>query len=78
MQAQAIPHRPRVELLSDHPIARDLDDVLISRRSIAYAHACNLRALLGMPRHLTATLLDLYHHAAADHDLAAAHSHPTL
>jgi hypothetical protein len=31
-----------------------------------------------MPRHLTATLLDLYHHAAADHDLAAAHSHPTL
>jgi hypothetical protein len=67
-----VPGAARLELLSDHPIARDLDDVLISRRSIAYAHARNLQALLGMPQQLTPGLLDRYHRAAADHDLAAA------
>jgi hypothetical protein len=63
-----IPGSARLELLSDHPIARDLDDVLISRRAIAYAHARSLQALLGMPKHLTPALLDRYRTAAETHD----------
>jgi hypothetical protein len=59
-----MPGSARLELLSDHPIASDLDDVLISRRSIAYAHARSLQALLGMPQHLTPALLHRYHTAA--------------
>lgn len=66
-----VPGAARLELLSDHPIARDLDDVLISRRSIAYGHARSLQALLGMPKHLTPGLLDRYRRAAEEHDLAA-------
>jgi hypothetical protein len=63
-----IPGTARLELLSDHPIARDLDDVLISRRAIAYAHARSLQALLGMPKHLTPDLLHRYRKAAETHD----------
>lgn len=64
-----VPGTARLELLSDHPIARDLGDVLIGRRSLVYGHARSLQALLGMPKHLTPALLDRYRHAAAEHDL---------
>jgi hypothetical protein len=67
-----VPGTARLELLSDHPIARDLDDVLISRRAIAYAHARSLQALLGMPKHLTPALLDRYRAAAETHDAGRA------
>jgi hypothetical protein len=70
-----VPGAARLTPLSDHPIARDLDDVLISRRSIAYAHARNLQALLGMPKHLTPALLDRYRAAAEARD--ARHALPT-
>jgi Acetoacetate decarboxylase (ADC) len=63
-----VPGTARLELLSDHPIARDVADVLISRRAIAYAHARSLQALLGMPKHLTPALLDRYRTAAETHD----------
>lgn len=63
-----VPGTARIELLSGHPIARDLDDVLISRRAIAYAHARSLQGLLGMPKHLTPALLDRYRTAADNHD----------
>ena len=62
------PGAARLELLSDHPIARDLGDVLIGRRSLAYLHARRLQALLGMPKHLTPALLDRYRQAADAHD----------
>jgi Acetoacetate decarboxylase (ADC) len=70
-----VPGTARLELLSDHTIARDLDDVLISRRAIAYAHARSLQALLGMPKHLTPVLLDRYRTAAENHD--ARHAQPS-
>lgn len=58
-------------LNGSHALRLPPDDVLISRRSIAYGHARSLQALLGMPKHLTPGLLDRYRRAAEEHDLAA-------
>jgi hypothetical protein len=56
------PGRTKLELLSDHPIARDLEDVLLTRNSIGSAFAPSLQALLHepdrMPLSLTMRLLD--------------------
>lgn len=62
------PGAARLELLSDHPIARDLDDVLLGRRALAYVHARNLEALLGMPQVLTPALLERLRIAAEAYD----------
>lgn len=65
------PGAARLELHSDHPIARDLDDVLIGRRALAYVHARNLQALLGMPQVLTPALLERLRIAAEAYDAHA-------
>lgn len=66
------PGAARLELHSDHPIARDLDDVLISRKALAYVDARNLQALLGMPQRLTPALLQRLSAAAEAYDDAHA------
>ena len=52
------PGAARLELHPEHPVARDLDDVLLSRRSLNYLHARRLQSLLGMPQVLTPALLE--------------------
>ncbi|TDL07506.1 hypothetical protein EUA04_16515 [Mycolicibacterium obuense] len=52
------PGAARLDLATSDPVARDLDDVLISRSSIAYARSTGLRALLGMPQNLTPHVVD--------------------
>jgi hypothetical protein len=51
-----LPGRTRLELLSDHPIARDLEDVLLTRTSISSAFTPSLEAVLHEPDRLTLTL----------------------
>lgn len=45
-----------VDLLSDHPIARDLDDVLLSRKSLLALRTPSLEAVLHEPERLTVSL----------------------
>jgi hypothetical protein len=51
-----LPGRTRLELLSDHPIARDLKDVLLTKSSISSAYAPSLQALLHEPDRMSLSL----------------------
>jgi hypothetical protein len=51
-----VPGQTKLELLSDHPIAQDLKDVLLSRTSLSSAYAPSLQALLHEPDRMTLTL----------------------
>jgi hypothetical protein len=51
-----LPGRTKLELLSDHPIAKDLDDVLLAKTSIGSAFAPSLQAVLHEPDRMTLTL----------------------
>jgi hypothetical protein len=56
MGISIVPGQTRLELLSDHPIARDLNDVLLTKRSISSAFAPSLQALLHEPDRMSLTL----------------------
>jgi len=50
------PGASRLELLSDHPIARDLDDVLLTKSSLISAFAPSLEAILHEPDRMSLSL----------------------
>jgi hypothetical protein len=50
------PGQTRLELLSDHRIARDLEDVLITKSSISSAYVPSLQALLHEPDRMSLSL----------------------
>ncbi len=51
-----VPGGTRLELLSDHPIARDLDDVLLAKSSLGSAFAASLQAVLHEPDRMSLSL----------------------
>ncbi len=51
------PGAATLELGGRHPIAKELDRLLVSRRSLQYEYAAKLEAILYGPEHLTAPLL---------------------
>ena len=51
-----LPGTTKIELLSDHPIARDLDDVLLTKRSMSSVYAASLQALLHEPDRMSLSL----------------------
>jgi hypothetical protein len=65
-----LPGRTKLELLSDHPIARDLKDVLLSRISLSSAFATSLEAVLHEPDRMTLTLARTLLDAAEKADAA--------
>jgi hypothetical protein len=48
-----------LELGDSHPIARELDRLLVSRRSLWYEYAPRFQAILYGPEHLTPALMEL-------------------
>jgi Acetoacetate decarboxylase (ADC) len=66
------PRTGRLDLLSEHPIAQDLRDVLISTRPLAFAYAGGLQALLGAPKELFPSLLDRLRRYINAHEESAA------
>lgn len=51
-----LPGTTRIELLSDHPIARDLNDVLLTKRSMSSVYAASLQAVLHEPDRMSLSL----------------------
>jgi len=56
MGISIVPGRTRLKLLSDHPIARDLQDVLLTKKAICSAYTPTLQALLHEPDRMSLTL----------------------
>lgn len=62
------PGGTRLELLSDHPIARDLDDVLLTKSSLSSAFAASLQAVLHEPDRMSLSLAKRLLSAAQEAD----------
>jgi hypothetical protein len=58
MGSSARPSAARLELGDNHPIAKELAQLLVSRRPIQYQYVPRFEGILYGPEHLTLPLID--------------------